>query len=164
MRRSPELDWAALRKAVIAARDQALGMGHMERVGPELVYDRSRPLGPLPYKVCRRLGRARNILVALSKTQVMDAWKSHVAHASRSQVWEGRLVDGRKCAVKQVDIAQGQQEHELLSKLRKAGRCEHVIDYYTGFELAEVPHLCQFPLCAPPGVVLCAAHTDINVS
>jgi hypothetical protein len=29
-------------------------------------------------------------------------------------------------------------------KLRKAGRCEHVIDYYTGFELAEVPHLPQY--------------------
>ena len=45
MRRSPELDWAALRKAVIAARDRALGMGHMERVGSELQYDLSKPLG-----------------------------------------------------------------------------------------------------------------------
>ena len=61
MKRSPELDWAALRKAIIAARDRALGMGHMERVGPELTYDRSRPLGPLPYKVRRRPGGARSI-------------------------------------------------------------------------------------------------------
>ena len=45
MRRSPELDWAAARKSIIAARDRALGMGHMERVGPELQYDLSKPLG-----------------------------------------------------------------------------------------------------------------------
>ena len=40
-----DLDWVAMRKAVIAARDKAVGMGQMERVGPELLYDRSRLLG-----------------------------------------------------------------------------------------------------------------------
>jgi hypothetical protein len=40
-----DLDWAAMRKAVIAARDRAVGMGQMERVGPELQYDLSKPLG-----------------------------------------------------------------------------------------------------------------------
>jgi hypothetical protein len=34
-----------MRKAVIAARDMALGMGHVQRVGPELQYDVSKPLG-----------------------------------------------------------------------------------------------------------------------
>ena len=40
----PELDWVKMRAAVIAARDKALGMGQMEQVGPELLFDRSKPL------------------------------------------------------------------------------------------------------------------------
>jgi hypothetical protein len=32
-------------RAVVAARARAVGMGHMERVGPELQYDLSKPLG-----------------------------------------------------------------------------------------------------------------------
>jgi hypothetical protein len=74
LRRSPELDWAAVRRAIIAARDRALGMGHMERVGSELTYDRSRPLGPLPYKVRRRPGRARSIALSLRH----QTWRPHV--------------------------------------------------------------------------------------
>ena len=48
----------------------------------------------------------------------------------------GQLGDGRPCAVKQVDSVQGQKEHELLLRVREAGRCAHIIDYYTGFEQA----------------------------
>ena len=97
-KRRPDLDWAKMRAAVIAARDKALGMGQMEQVGPEFLFDRSEPLG--------------------------------------FQVWVGQLGDGRRCAVKQVEISQGQKEHELLSRIREAGRCAHVIDYYSGFEKA----------------------------
>jgi hypothetical protein len=46
-----DLDWAAMRRAVIAARDRAVGMGQMERVGPELLYDRSRLLGSVGCQV-----------------------------------------------------------------------------------------------------------------
>ena len=38
--------------------------------------------------------------------------------------------------MKQVDSLQGQKEHELLLRVREAGRCAHIIDYYTGFEQA----------------------------
>ena len=59
-----------------------------------------------------------------------------MAHASpRPQVWAGRLADGRECAVKQVDNAQGQKESELLTRITSAGACAHIITYYT-FEAA----------------------------
>ena len=35
-----------MRRKVLSARDKALGMGQMERVGSELQYDLSKPLGP----------------------------------------------------------------------------------------------------------------------
>ena len=34
-----------MRRKILSARDKALGMGHMERVGSELQYDLSKPLG-----------------------------------------------------------------------------------------------------------------------
>ena len=40
-----------MRRAVIAARDRAVGMGQMERVGPDLLYDRSRLLGSVGCQV-----------------------------------------------------------------------------------------------------------------
>jgi serine/threonine protein kinase len=99
-KRHQELDWDIMRRRLLSARDRALGMGHMERVGPELRYDLSK-----------RLGR------------------------QGCQVWEGKLKDGRTCAVKQVDSIQGQKESELLTRITSAGACAHIITYYN-FEAA----------------------------
>jgi hypothetical protein len=99
-KRHQELDWGTMRQRLLSARDRALAMGHMERVGSELRYDLSKPLG--------RQG---------------------------CQVWEGKLKDGRTCAVKQVDSVQGQKESELLTRITSAGACAHIITYYN-FEAA----------------------------
>ena len=120
-----DLDWAAMRRAVIAARDRAVGMGQMERVGPELLYDRSRLLGSAGCQVCSHRWWSRShdfpsVFFTQNGCRMKESESSEAdaRHCRRRQVWVGQLGDGRPCAVKQVDTLQGQKEHALLLRVR----------------------------------------------
>ena len=77
----------------------------------------------------------RESLIEQSGQQGMTSPPARLLGRGGCQVWEGRLKDGRACAVKQVDKAQGQKESELLARITSAGACAHIITYYN-FEAA----------------------------